>query len=275
MKNQCLAICLLVTGCQDSKPEKIEIYPPRSAVFTKEPFNLNARVVTAGGEPAAATILTYAAIPTDVVRVSPVGDVACEKTGDATVTIAGGGLNAVTTINCRLVATLKAKKEIRAIIGAEPADLALEALGADGARMSDVPIAFEGFGTYADVNQSGKLSGKSVGRFTLISKVGTVSARTEVQVIEKIESKPIVIPDGSSITYSLQTGRYQIEIQAKAGNNGVSASWVGVPCENQPEKQEHRFDCVVENTATLTVSNPALFGFGSSATGFLNIYRIP
>ena len=275
MKSKILALIVFISGCQDTKPAKIEISPPQSALFTKKPFSLNARMVTAAGAPSEATTLTYAAIPTDVLRVSTTGEMTCEKTGDATVTVAGGGLNAVTTINCRLVAVVQAKKEIRAIIGAEPGDLALVILGADGARMNDVPVVFEGLGDYAQATQSGKISGKSVGRFTLTSKVGDASAKTDVLVVEKIESQPIVIADGSSVTYTLQSGKYQIEIQAEAGTNGVSVSWVGVPCENQPERQEHRFDCVVDNTATLTIHNPALFGFGSSATGFLNIYRIP
>lgn len=271
-----LAMVVGLVGCPDTKPARIDLSQAPAAVFTKSFFQLNARVVNAAGVSVPDSVMTYSVVPTDVMRVSAAGEASCEKSGDATVTMAASGLTAVATVKCRLVSSVKSKKELRVIIGADLGDMAVLVSGADGKTMADVPLTFEGGSPMASIDQSGRVKGIEIGKGTVTISAGGASSQTELEVVEKVKSEPLAISDGSSTTYTLQTGKYLLEVQAKAGSNGVDIVWVGAPaCPNQPERQEHKVYCDVANTATFTISNPSLFGMGTNAVGFMNLYKTP
>ncbi len=279
LKRALLALLTVVAvgACPDTKPAKIEFTQPPTAIFSKESFNFSGHLVTAAGGPAEGGPVTYSAIPADVLSVGPAGNATCEKSGDATVTMAGGGLSAVATVKCRLVGAVTAKKGLRVIIGTDAADLDIQVSATDGSRMTDVPLSFEGHeSSLVDIDQHGRVTGRAVGKTTVTIKAGTVGTQTSLEVVEKVKSEPLAIPDDGLVTYTLQTGKYLVEVQAKAGStHGVTLSWVGAPCAPQPERQEHKVYCTIENTASLTISNPAVLGLGAPANGFINLYRVP
>jgi hypothetical protein len=107
------------------------------------------------------------------------------------------------------------------------------------------------------------------------ARSGSARSEIEVEVIRKIQTDTLVIPDSGGVVFTLNAGNYAIEVEAKAGDNGVTLSWVGGVCPDQPEKQHHRVRCKVDNTATLKINNPSVFGLGASASGYINIYEVP
>ena len=271
-----LAAISLATGCPDTKPAKIEFQAPPAAIFTQDFFNLGARVVNAAGEAIPESPVAYSAVPAGVLRISAAGEASCEASGDVSVTLAGAGLSSVATVSCRLVKELKAKKSTSLVIGNDPLDLGIEAFGPDQKRMENVPyqISVSDPGI-ASVDAQGKATGLSVGATSVKVTAGNASATVELEVMDKVKSSPLAIGDGGTSTIVLEQGKYLVEVQADAGSgHGVSLSWVGAACERQPERQSHKAKCVVENTASLTIENPSLLGFGGSATGFVNIYRV-
>jgi len=269
---------LLGIGCSDRTPARIEFSAPPAMILTTSPTPLGARAVNKAGEPVPEVTFSYSAIPTDVVAVEPDGTLACRKSGDAIITIAGGGLSTNATTKCRIAARVKAPKELRLVLQNEPVELKPTGIGQDGKPLTDV-IPEMRSSDPAVVRVVGRaLQPASVGKAVVTSAVGDASAVTEVEVIEKIETQTLALSDGANMTWTLQQGTYVVEVTVKAADrsrNGVTLRWVGTTCPDQPESQEIQARCRVDNTASLTVTNPTTFGMGPSASGFINIYKVP
>ena len=76
----------------------------------------------------------------------------------------------------------------------------------------------------------------------------------------------------------MQPAYYLVVIETRVDprlKQGVTVGWSGAGCPNQLENTSHRFNCRVDETATMIVTNPKLIGVGATVTGTVNVFRAP
>jgi hypothetical protein len=267
----------LQAGCNDTKPARIEHLPVSDVVYDRNAIPLIPHVVNAAGEMLEGQRVAVAASPSDVMKVD--GEfLECVKSGDAVVTLAGGGLSTTLLMKCRLVAKLKASpSKLALVVGTDPTPLKVTALDDAGNAMADVPITISSSAPDVVAVRGGNATGLAVGRATLEVKAGATAAKIEAEVIEKVQSEPLALSDGQSITYTLNRGNYVVEVNVRSGDTayGVTAAWVGADCKRQPEARSFKAKCRVNDTASIVIENPTAFGLGPSAMGNIAIYRGP
>ena len=88
-----LVVILLAIGlgCADKTPAGIDFTPP-PFIVKWSPISIEASVVNQKGSRIEGIPLIYAATPADVAEVSATGSFRCQKTGDATLVLSGGGI---------------------------------------------------------------------------------------------------------------------------------------------------------------------------------------
>lgn len=268
----------LFAGCADQTPSAIVTPQSEIALFDDSPHALNVHLANKNGDVLDNPTLSYSVTPAGVARVQPDGMATCLNSGDASVLIAGGGQSATITIACRLVASIEGPASLRLVLGRQPETLTLTALDASGQRIATAPLQLS-TRDRAVVDVSGTtVTPVAVGRTSLEARSGNIAKGISVSVIEVIESEPLVLNDGATVTYTLQQGSYELDLEVKpsdGGKTGVTVSWVGSGCPDAAEAQKQSLSCRVEGTASLTVRNPSALGLGPSVTGFINLYRAP
>jgi len=271
-------LCALGLGCSDRAPARIAFDEPPSPVVHKRLLQLSASVVNKKGEPLGGSPVAYAAPPAGVVEVSSTGTLQCLKTGDATLTLSAAGLSQPVTVKCRIPTEISAPRELEFALGAAPVDLHARALGEGGSPLEGVPVEV----TSADPSivsvSAGKVRPVAVGKTRLRAAVDTIAAVVPVDVVEKIVSQPLSLRNGAKRDWTLQPGYYRVAVEVKADfqrKQGVTITWGGAGCDNQPEKQSHLVYCRVDQATTMTVANPAVLGLGATVTGSLKIDRFP
>lgn len=268
----------LIAGCADETPSAIVTPLSEIAIFGDFPQALNARLTNKSGAVLSSPTLSYSVTPAGVARVDPNGLAICLKDGDASVLIAGGGQSATITIACRLVAAIDGPGSLRLVLGRQPETLTLTPLDASGQHIAAAPLQLLSR-DLAVVTVSGTtVTPVAVGRTSLEARSGNIVKGISISVIEVIKSEPLALNDGSAITYTLQQGDYELDLEVKpldGGKTGVTVSWVGSGCPDAAEAQKQSLSCHVDGTASLTVRNPSVLGLGSSVTGFINLYKAP
>lgn len=291
-----LAVALLSLSCADTTPAKITFTAPPAVILSGKAFPLNASLVNKKDEPLPGQAVTCSATPADVLEVSPSGTLRCLKTGDATVTlaggslsgavagggvdstVAGGGLSQSLAVKCRLPTEIAMPQDLQLILGSAPVPLHARALGEGGRELKDVPVQVTSSDPSVVAVEGDAVRAVAVGRARLRASVEEIAAVAPVEVIEKVVSEPLALADGARRSWKLQPGDYLVTIEMKAdvrAAQGVTASWEGAACENQPERPTHRFRCRVNEPATMTVTNPAQIGLGARMSGSVVVYRVP
>lgn len=269
------SLCL-IAGCADKSPSAIFIPQSELTLFDNSPHALNARLANRSGDVLVSPALSYSVTPAGIAKVQADGVATCVSDGDASVLVAGGGQSATITIACRLVASIEGPGNLRLVLGRQPEQIALTPLDASGKRIETAPLQLSSRDP-AIVSVSGTtVTPMAVGNTSLEARSGGISKGIAVSVIEVIKSEPLVLSDGSSITYTLQQGDYELDLEVKPsdrGKTGVTVSWVGTGCPDATEAQKQSLSCHVEATASLTILNPSMLGLGPSVTGFINLYR--
>lgn len=279
MKSATYALCvvgLVLVACADKQPAKVSFSNIPEYVTHADATSLGATVYNKAGEVLPGVPLTFSGVPANVVEISAAGDLKCLDSGDVIVTATGAGVSATQTIRCRLVEEIRAPRQVRAIIGNEPVKLGLAVLGKGEKPLADVPVDFARFDSAIARVEGGAVVPVGVGRTKIEAKAGTRTSVTEVEVQKKVRSEPLSIADGQALLITLQQGDYLVEAKANAGpRHGIAISWVGAACPMQKEAPSHSVRCRVDNTATLRIDNPSVFGMGEPAAGFLDIYEVP
>ncbi len=168
--------------------------------------------------------------------------------------------------------------ELQLVLGGAPVALHARALGEGGRALSDVPVRITSSNPSVVTVDGDAAKPVSVGRARLQASVDAITAVTPVEVVEKVVSEPLVLPDGAARAWTLRQGDYLVTVDMKSDvkvSQGVTVSWAGAGCENQPERPSHRFRCNVVDSATMTVTNPKQIGLGARMTGTVSVFRIP
>jgi hypothetical protein len=273
-----LGLAILVLACADRTPAKIAFSAPPAVIVDNSLHALGATLVNAKGETLGGGTVTYSAAPEGIVEVSPSGALRCLRTGDASITLQGGGLGTPVPVKCRLPAEIVMPPQIQLILGGAPVALRPRALGEGGRPFDDVPVAITSSDPAVVAIEDGRAKPVAVGRTRVQASVGGVVAVTPVEVDEKVVSEPLALADGASRSWTLKEGEYLVVIDVKPEvrvAQGVTVAWTGANCEAQPEKPSHRVGCRVPESATLTVTNPRTMGVGARVTGTATVLRVP
>ncbi|MFQ5877469.1 MAG: hypothetical protein ACE5JH_07250 [Acidobacteriota bacterium] len=272
-----LGLLALLPGCADNTPARIEVEAP-PIILRRSQVPIAATVVNGAGRPIAGAALSYSAEPADVVEVSASGSVRCLKTGDAALVLSAGGLAAEVPLKCRIATEIEMPERRRLLVGAGPVVLRARALTEGGRVMADVPVALTSSDPSVLRIDADAASPLSVGTAVLKASVGGITAVAAVEVVERIVSEPLTLADGQTRSWELRPGAYRVEIDVTPSHRvaqGVTASWEGARCEDQPERRSHRFSCAATDGAALSITNPATHGLGLTVEGTLTIYRVP
>src|SRR6267378_5584622 len=114
-------VCALTVACADSAPAKITFTAPPPLIVSGKIIRLNGALANKKGEPIGGQAGTCSAAPADVVEVLAAGALRCLKTGDATLTLAGGGLSSPLVVKCRIPTEIAMPQELQLVLGSAPA----------------------------------------------------------------------------------------------------------------------------------------------------------
>lgn len=273
-----LSLAALALSCGDSEPARITCGAFPAVIVDNALHPLGATVINAKGEVLSGRTVAYAVAPDGIAEVSSSGGLRCLKTGDAMLSLSGGGLTAPVPVKCRLPAEIVMPQDLRLVIGEGSVALRPRAIGEGGKSLDDAPVALTSSNPAVVAVEGERVKPVAVGRARLQASAGVVTAVTPVEVDEKVVSEHVAFADGASRSWDLKEGDYRVEIDVKPEvqiAQGVAVSWSGTGCEAQPEKPSHRFGCRVLERATMTVTNPRTMGVGARVTGTLAIFRVP
>ncbi len=273
-----LALVMLTLSCTDTKPAGVSFTAPPSVVVNGKTVRLDASLANKKGEPLPGMSVTYSASPADVLEIVAGGGIRCLKTGDATVTLAGGGLSQPVVVKCRLPTEVVVPPDLRLVLGSAPSSLHERVQGEGGVELRDVPVQLSSSDASVVAVEGNRMKPVAVGRARLRAAVEEIAGVTSVEVVERIVSEPLRLADGASRSFKLEPGEYEVTVEVKAdfhAPQGVTVSWEGAACESQPERQSHKVLCRVNEPATVTVANPKQLGLGAGMNGTVAIYRVP
>jgi hypothetical protein len=268
-------VLALSLACADKTPASFK-YDPPAAVTNPNSFTFQVSVLNKKGETIKGLSPAYSGGPAEVLEVSADGNLRCVKSGDATLTLASGSLSEPVALKCRIPTEITVPQEMQVVIG-NPIALNPRVLGEGAAPLDSVTVDVTSSDPSIVTVEGDKVSGVAVGKARLQSSVGAITSVTAVEVLEKVVSETLTLRDGANRTFTLQPAYYLVVIETKVDprlKQGVTVGWSGSACDNQPENTSQHFNCRVEETATMTVTNPQL-GIGATVTGTLNVYRAP
>ena len=272
-----ILIAALAVGCADRTPARIDFTAPPSPVIDLSLHPLTATLANAKGEALKGSV-SWSAGPADVVEISSTGTLRCLKTGDGTLTLAGGGLTTPVPVKCRIPTEIVMPHELQLILGSAPTALHARALGEGGRPLPEVPLQTTSSDPSVVEVQGDTAKPIAVGKAMVKAAAGPIGAVTPVEVVDRVVSERLELKDGAKRTWNLKRGAYRVEVDVKPSvqvSQGVTLSWAGATCENQPERQSQRASCWVDDAATLTVENPRGYGVGVSLSGSVAVYRVP
>lgn len=268
-------LVVLSLACADKTPTGFK-YDPPAPVTNPNSFKLVVSVLNKKGETIAGLSPSLSGGPADVLEVSADGGLRCLKSGDATLTLASGPLSEPVALKCRIPTEITVPPEMQVVIGS-PVELNPRVLGEGAAPLDSVKVDIASSDPSIVTAEGYTIKGVAVGKARLQSSVGAITSVTGVEVLENVVSEALTLRDGANRSFTLQPAYYLVVIETKVDpqlKQGVTVSWSGAACDNQPENASLRFNCRVEESATMTVTNPQL-GIGATVTGTLNVYRAP
>lgn len=276
---------LLAFGCSgllsmlDGKPATLDLAPPAGFVLDTQVHPLDVRVLTEKGKELPDEIgkLSWSATPVGIVDASTYG-IRCLGSGDASVVVTGAGLSQTFTVQCRLVASIRVPAEVELYVGEPDAAYDAVALDENGQPMPDVAVTAVSSDLGVVAAGEGRLSARAVGVASVEARAGDARAVTEVVVMERLATETLSLSDGESLAYTLNRGRYRVDIQTQSADGsyyGVTVSSTAPSCPTREESTRHQFECEVLDSTSLVITNPTTFGLGPAQLGNISIYRIP
>jgi hypothetical protein len=274
-----LAIACLVAlaGCE-REPARIDHAALPDPILDRSMHPLQAMVVNSKGERLKGKNVKYALEPATVAEVSTDGRVLCRTSGDATLTLTGGGLTTGIPVRCRIPSMIRMPDAMRLVAGAAATPIKAEVVGEGGAPLADLAAPIVSSDPAIAEVASGSVRPVAFGRTLLRAVLGDIVGVTPVEVVTRIASGPIALKDGAVHRVPVEPGTYELTVEVKAGvrvAQGVTVAWEGSACPARPEAESHRDTCTLRSRGTLVIANPATMGVGVPVGGTLTLDRVP
>jgi hypothetical protein len=221
------------------------------------------------GKPAfSVTPATVAHIPHDKA-------VACDTTGDATVTVSNRLSTRRVLVKCRPVKTFAVFPQIRMELAKGPIPMpAVANRGLDGTPVKELAGTAEVRDTNVLRLENNVLYPKALGRTLVLMDFAGLTATLGVEVYEPVTSGPVTLTGGEMKSWRLPRGRYEINLTPAEGQKTqpLALSMYRANCAPGREGPQH-IHCVTYEEGALIVRNTRDPGPRTSRTGNVWIIR--
>lgn len=271
-----LVLATLV-GCE-ARPARIDLTGIPTQVVDRAMHTLQAAVLNSKGETLRGRTVRYSVAPAGIAEVSPGGTLQCLKSGDATLTLKGGGLTETTTVRCRIPSLIKMPEPLRLVAGGAAVPVAPQVFDEKGEPLAEVVVPIVSTRPEVAEFASGAVRPVALGRATLRGTLGAIVGVTTVEVVERLDGGPLTLKDGEVRRWPLVPGTYlvtaEMEPTVKVAQ-GLIVSWEGASCPPSAEKPSLRETCTLYGKGTALLANPAQMGVGVSMRGTFAVERVP
>ncbi len=202
-------------------PVEVRFNPIPTIFSTSTEYALGPTVINKAGNAIADATPTFKVTPASVATVTSEGGLRCIKTGDATVRASAGAATPhEEKVQCRIVKAIALERPaIRLLVGNEPVSPGIKILGSDDAPMKEIAPTIAIADDVAIVTNGGRLRGLRVGATTATVTAGDETATIQLEVVRKIETKPIILNDGDKINITVPgQGRFEVQVKLKPGD---------------------------------------------------------
>ncbi|MCB9765875.1 MAG: hypothetical protein H6739_39240 [Alphaproteobacteria bacterium] len=219
----------------------------------------------------------------ELLRVGKDGRVQCQRSGEATLTLAVGELTRAVQVQCVLVKEIRVRpKRIEQILVPDSAGafkpvkvepLTVEVV--DNLDELNRTIFVQASPTDAKVVSMGEgyaVTLMEPGRSTIRLTAGDKTAEVEVVVGEQVLARSdLNLAPRKEHGFPLQPGRYRV---SAGSDSPIALSVAGTDCETERGK-DLEMECVLDKASTLTVENSPGLSFGKDAQVKLRVVRLP
>lgn len=257
LTNTLLLLSLSVLACQrNDPPRELRLELPEPITST-DPVMLHARAIQHDG---VAKPLTgeqpWQVTPSELASVSKQGMLTCRRSGEGSVSLSLSGVTGRAKLACKLAARLEAPEKLSIDATAGELALPVKVLDAAGKEL-DLPLSVTSDLPSVVLASAGKLVPGRVGRAKLSVRAGQLSKQIEVEVVRTVKPEVVPIAQNRRISYSLDAGKYRLEIALPAPKR-VAVDWLGAPyCAYRGEGNQHRAECTLQHKGGVSFDNPA------------------
>jgi hypothetical protein len=259
-----LVLLLVLLLRPDRTPDRIELAGLPQVILDYAEVKVEASVLNKKGEHLANAPVSYSAEPVGIVAIGPHGGLTCLKRGEGTLAATSGGKSERVQIRCRPVARLTESTEITLALTAKATKVDIAAVDKDGERYADVPLSMQTSDRAVFRIEGARITPVGLGSATLTVSAGAQSAKIAVNVVDNVLFQKFSLADGEARAFQVSPpGRYNVRVKAQGGESwdaGVELSFAVSTCEARPEATIHDVECDFGNGASVTVTNPPLFG---------------
>jgi hypothetical protein len=247
-----------VAGCERGAPPRAVTLEVAEVVISEDPVAVVVHVRDATGRRAASSgEHDFSLTPAGVAEVSPKGMLRCLRSGDATVGVDIQGVSASAPVRCRPVSRLEAADVGRVEIADGPFAPEVAVLDGNAKVLDDVPLQLSSKTPGVLQVEQARLAPKSVGRATVVARVGALKEDFTVDVVRRLRPEALPIDADRRIHFSLEPGRYELRVELPESKR-LSMEWRGAPyCNYDAEEKVHQATCVLRTKGGVVFDNPA------------------
>lgn len=256
-RTRALALVSLAAACERGEPPREVRLELPEVITSKEPVLVHARAVQQDGtvRPLGGQ-LQYRVTPAELASVGKGGALSCARSGEGSVSLEVAGTAYQAKFSCKLAVRLEAPDKLS--LDATSGELAppWKVLDEKGQEL-ELPIsATSDRGTVVQV-RGGRVVPGNVGTATLTVRAGELTRKVEVEVVRTLKPEVLPIQQNRRISYSLSAGKYRLSIELPQAHR-ITVDWLGAPyCAYRGEGTQHRVDCTLQNSGSVSFDNPA------------------
>ena len=269
--------CLLGLACQsEDKPARVQL-EVAELITTTDPVPITLKLYDETGvAKVSKKKRAYQIAPQGIATVDEVGTLRCDKSGDVSVSVTVGGVEAKAAVKCRLVESIEVELADRLVIQDGPVTLAPKIVGKGGGDLSDIQVTARTKNSKAVRIKGLELTPTAVGNTTITVQAGTSKKELSTKVVRRVDFKPVLQKEGKKISYTLEPGKYEVTVKLSKPH-AVETDWIGVPgCNKKTTDALHRSECTIHQKRTFLVDNPSYLESGDAEkTDGVDVYEVP
>ena len=233
-------LALASSGCPKADPPRELRLELPELITSKEPVMVHVRAVQQDGiAREVKDAAPFQVQPPELASLGKQGMLSCNRSGDGSISLVLSGVTGRAKFACKLAARLDV-----------PEKLSIDAAAGE----VDVPAkVFDAAGQELDLLINVTSDRSSV----LLARTGRLVKSVEVEVVRTIKPEVVPIDQNRRISYSLDAGKYRLNI-ALATPKRVVVDWLGAPyCAYRGEGSQHRAECTLQHKGGVSFDNPA------------------
>lgn len=273
----CVLAAALTACNREPTPAALKLELP-PVLLSSDPARAAVRITDAEGRKTLGSgEYAFAVTPPELASIDRRGNVVCQKSGDGTVQVDLGGVNARAPLRCRLVHRIEAPPPDRVELANGPFLPNVRVLAKNGAELSDVPLTLSSRTTGVVYPKNDQLVPKSVGTAVIVARAGQASVEVPVHVVRRVTVEALPLDGDRKINFSLDPGKYELTVELPSDKR-LKAEWRGAPyCDYVGTGRRHVSTCVLRTKGGVVFDNPAylLRGETEVSTEGVTLFEVP